>query len=142
MNVFMAGMTHNQDQISAFVSWTNFDDILFTIGMSFSVFARTTVSNYVGQERFVQAKNSQKFYTFLICVMGLIGYLYIKFFKHSIIATYTELPAVYFWLEKCFDIYSIGSFAEITTTILSTTMRIANRTTETIYIAGFCYVIQ
>jgi len=68
----LAGLTHNQNQITAFVSWVNIAGFLFTIGLGFSNVTRTRVSNYLGAKCYEQAKNSARFFTFASAVIGLI----------------------------------------------------------------------
>ena len=141
-NILLVGITHDQNQISAFVSWCNFTDIIYRIGCGFGIVTRTRVSNYVGEKNPTKAKNSQLFYFFLVGIISLIIYVLIVVFKSSIADIYTGLPEVHEWLNRILAIYTIGAISEVITNTLNTTMRIANRTNQTIYVTFFCFVVQ
>ena len=120
----------------------NFADIIYKIGVGFGIVTRTNVSNYVGEQNPTKAKNSQLFYFFLVGIISLIIYVLIVVFKSSIADIYTGLPEVHIWLESILVIYTIGAISEAVTNTLNVTMRIANRTNQTIYVTFLCCALQ
>lgn len=72
INTYLCGISHDQNQISAFVCWVNLASILYCFGLGFGNVARTNLSNYVGAKKYAQVKNAQIFYTFLVTIIGLI----------------------------------------------------------------------
>lgn len=142
INTYMAGITHDQDQISAFVSWVNFTNIVFAIGLGLGNVSRINISNYVGEKRFVEAKNLTTFYVFACSVIGIIFFIVILLLKHSISSIYTNLPGVTYWLDTIFMYYSIGAFVEIMMGTLCTIMRISNRTGQVIILVIICFMLQ
>jgi len=142
INTWMAGITHDQDQISAFVSWVNVTNIVFAIGLGCGNVSRINISNYVGEKRFVEATNLTTFYVFAVGVIGIIFFAVILVLKHSISGIYTNLPEVTHWLDTIFMIYSIGAFVEIMMGTLCTIMRVANRTGQVIILVIICFIFQ
>ena len=141
-NILLAGITHDQNQIAAFVSWTNFTDIVFRIGMGFSNVTRTKVANYIGAKQPIKAKNLQLLYFFLVSIIGFIMFTVIMLLKSKICDIYTKSPEIHECLQNIMDIYTIGAISEIMTNTLNITLRITNRVNQTIYITTFCYIIE
>jgi Na+-driven multidrug efflux pump len=71
-NTYLASLTHDQYEITAFVSWVNIAGFLFTIGLGFSNVTRTRVSSYIGGGRPVQAMHAARFFTFMAACVGMI----------------------------------------------------------------------
>ena len=70
-NTYLAGLTHDQNEIAAFVSWVNIAGWLFTCGLGFSNVVRTRVSKYVGTNEPERCKHSARFYTLFSAVFGV-----------------------------------------------------------------------
>ena len=138
----MAALTQDQDQISAFVSWTNFTGMIFYIGLGLANVSRINISNYVGERKYTQAKHLQNFYIFLVSIIGTIVFVLVLTFRHSISTIYSGLPGVTNWLDRIFLIYSIGAFLEICMGTLCTMLRVANRTGHVIIIVVSTFVSQ
>jgi len=77
-NTYLAGLTHDQNQISAFVSWVNIAGFLFTVGLGFSNVTRTKVSNFMGCQDANKSKNAARFYTFLSGLIGIMFFILIE----------------------------------------------------------------
>lgn len=108
-NTYFSGITHDQDQISAFVSWVNITGILFTVGLGFGNVVRVNVSNYVGEGKHAQAKNASLFYTVMAAIFGGILMILISVFPYAIASVYTPLKSVTAWLVPILYVFSIGA---------------------------------
>jgi Na+-driven multidrug efflux pump len=58
VSVYLAGITHDQYQISAWVCFQNVSSTIYTVGLGFGNVARTNVGNYLGQGRIANARNN------------------------------------------------------------------------------------
>ena len=142
INTYLCGRSHDQDQITAFVSFVNLTALLFTCGLGFGNVTRSALANYIGAGKPVQAKNVQRFYSFIVLVIGIIAMALVMGLKAYIVLIYTAIPNVDQWLQKIFLVYSIGVVGEIMEGTLNTTLRVANRTGTLLIIALSTFVAQ
>jgi len=141
-NTYFSGITHDQNQISAFVSWVNITGILFTFGLGFGNVVRANVSNYIGEGKYTQAKNACLFYTVLSGIVGFIFMILILALPNSIASIYTPLESVQSWIVPILYVYSIGAFLEMVSGIQNTIMRVTNRTGQVIIIVASTFLLQ
>lgn len=113
LNTYFAALTHDQAQISAFVSWNNLSNIAFTLGVGFSNVIRTRISNHIGENKPENCKNSISF--FLLCAgsVGGIIMLLVGIFRHPLAAVYTSSDEIKSILENLYIPYSIGLLCDI-----------------------------
>ena len=142
LNTYMAAITHDQDQISAFVSFVNITGIVFTIGLGFGNVSRTALSNYVGKKKHIQAKNVQLFYLLLVSIVGTIMFVVLVSASGPITKLYSNLENIDFWLRNIILIYSIGALGEMISGTLNTTLRVANRTGSVVVIVLITFVVE
>lgn len=133
-NTYLAGLTHDQAQISAFVSWVNFSGILFTFGLGFGNITRTRVSNYMGSNEPVRCLNAARFYTFAAFCVGVICLLMIVTHRYFIANIYSPLMIIQDILADTMIYYSFGSVFELVLGSQNTLMRLAGRALTIVYV--------
>ena len=104
--------------------------------------ARSTLSNYVGQKNFEQAKNAQLFYTFLCILTGILLITILFTQLDHVSAAYSNIPEVQTWIYYMILIYSIGIVPDMLTGLHSTTLRILNKTDYVVVIVNLTFVLQ
>ena len=142
LNIYMAALTHDENQISAFVSFINITGFPSIIGLGFGNISRRVLSNYVGEKKYIQAKNVQLFYLFLTTIVGIIFMILFISSSGTISKIYSDTEKIDFWLRNMIRIFSIGAVAEFMTGILKTTLRVANRTGTVAVIVSMTYVFE
>jgi Na+-driven multidrug efflux pump len=126
-NTYQAGMTHDQDQIAAFVAWVNFGGIMFMSGLGFANVTRQRVSNYVGANRKTQARNAAVFFQSICIAIGLVCVTLVLSFRNYIPRIYTPLPVIQNLLSNILIGYGIVCFLDCGNGGMMTLMRITGR---------------
>jgi len=139
-NTYLAGLTHDQNQISAFVSWVNIAGFLFTVGLGFSNVTRTTVSNHMGSKDGNKSKNAARFYTFLSGLIGIVFFILIEIFRYPIASIYSPLPEIQEVIATLLIAYAFGAVCELVLGCQNTLMRLTNRAMTMTYIMLVLFV--
>jgi len=126
-NTYLASLTHDQNEITAFVSWVNIAGFLFTIGLGFSNVTRQRVSSYIGKESPVQALNAARFFTFMAAVVGLLFLICIESCRYGIASIYTPLSDIQEIIAKLLIPYGFGAVFELIVGCQNTLMRLTGR---------------
>ena len=142
INTYLCGISHDQDQITAFVSFINVTAFVFTCGLGFGNVTRSALANYIGAGKPVQARNVQKFYACIVLVIGFTFMILIMGLKSYIVLIYTRIPDVEQWLQSIFLVFSLGIVGQMMEGTLNTTLRVANRTGTLLIIALCTFVLQ
>jgi len=129
INTYLCGITRDQNQISAFVSWVNLSTMLYCFGLGFGNVARTNLSNYIGEKKYTQVKNAQIFYTFLVSIIGLILTVVLASQVSGISGLYSSDPGVDNWITAIMKVYCFGIAFDLLSGLQNTTLRVANRAT-------------
>ena len=140
-NTYLAGLTHNQDQIAAFVAWVNIGGFLFTVGLGFSNVTRTRVANYMGSKDAVKSENSAKFYIFLSAMVGLMFFVLIECFRYQIASIYSPLPVIKDIIATLLIGYAFGAVCELILGCQNTLMRLTNRAMTMTWIMLSLYIV-
>lgn len=138
-NTYLAGLTHDQDQISAFVSWVNYSNFIFTIGIGVSNVVRTRISNYIGEEKPDCCRNSAKFFVFVSFCVGLVFMVITETFRYSIAGIYTPLPSIRQLIADSLIPYGIALICDILIGCQNTLMRLIGRPMLLTYCMLFFY---
>jgi Na+-driven multidrug efflux pump len=142
-NTYLAGITHDQDQISAFVSWVNITGILYAfgkffylkkIGLGFANVSRTTVSTYVGGKKSVQAKNSSYFFITWCAVLGVLALILLPLNAENIASVYSPLESIKAWIRPILYVFSIGAMFEMVNGTQNTILRVVGKTSKVVLI--------
>lgn len=139
-NTYLAGLTHNQNQISAFVSWVNIGGFLFTIGLGFSNVTRTRVSNYMGSNDAIKCKNAAQFFTFSSACVGMIFLILVETCRHAIASIYSPLYVIQDIIKDLLIPYGFGAVFEVILGSQNTLMRLTNRAMIMTYIMLVLFV--
>lgn len=139
-NNYLTGMMEHQMQISAWVSWLNITGILYSIGQGFSNATRTNVGNYIGEGKFIQAKNYSNFSIFITSVFGLFISLLLLKNIPFVASLYSPLEEIQSWLRSILYIYIVGAACEIIIGNFNTLMRLTGKAhlDVIIMVLGYC----
>ena len=88
-SIYFVGITQDQNQIAAWVSFQNLLGTFFCIGNGFGNAARTNVGNYLGQGRIVNARNNTYFNISLMATLAFFIVVFIEVNAESVVAIYT-----------------------------------------------------
>lgn len=88
-SVYFAGITHDQYQIAAWVSFQNVTATVYTIGLGFGNVARTNVGNYLGQGRINNTRNNTWFNIYMMPALAVFISVFIEINAASDVAIYS-----------------------------------------------------
>jgi Na+-driven multidrug efflux pump len=131
-------MTHDQDQIAAFVAWVNFSYIMFMSGLGFANVTRQRVSNYVGANRKIQARNAAVFFQCICIAIGFVCVTLVLCLRNYIPSIYTPLPEIQDLLSNILIGYGIMCFLDCGVGSMMTLMRITGRA-NLMTLLTFCF---
>ena len=141
MNTWIASLTHDQDQISAFVAFLNISGFLFAVGLGFAIAARTRVSNLMGSQDAVKTKNAAHFYKFLSFCVGFIFFILMLSFRHQISEIYSPLPQIKDIIATLLIYHAFGAICEVVLGTQNNLMRLTDRAMTMAYIMLALYVV-
>jgi Na+-driven multidrug efflux pump len=141
-NTYLASLTHDQYEITAFVSWVNIAGFLFTIGLGFSNVTRQRVSGYIGKKSPVQAMNAARFFTFMAACVGMIFLILIECLRYPIASIYTPFPEIQDIIAKLLVPYGFGAVFELIVGCQNTLMRLTGRAMVMTYLMLGYFVIS
>jgi Na+-driven multidrug efflux pump len=125
--VVLAGRTHNQYAIAAWLCWGNFNNFTYTIGIGFGNVVRTTCGNLLGQGKIWSAKNNAIYSIFMSFLLGLSITLFSWIFIDTIVDIYAPAPAVAAELKPLIQIFCLAITPDIMNGTLTTTMRLSGK---------------
>lgn len=131
-NTYLAAITQDQDQISAFVSWVNITGMIYAFGLGFGNVARTSVSNYVGGGKHVQAKHSSHFFIAMSAFLGVVLMIVLPLNAGSIASVYSPLEPIKAWIRPVLYIYAVGALFEMINGTQNTILRVGGKTSQVV----------
>ena len=141
INTWMASLTYNQIQISAFVSLVNVSCMHYVTGLGISNALRTNVANLIGQNKQIQAKNLSWFYQFCIFIFAFVEMIVLFTCRGYLAAVYTPQKDVSIVLQENIAIYSICCIPELLLGSLTTIQRLAGNMCKIIVCQTFSFLL-
>lgn len=141
LNTYWIGMTHDDIQIAAFVSWSNLAAIIFTIGIAFGIVSRTNAGHLVGGGKSLEAKNQIGFGLFVTTLIGCVFCLGFAVFNQKLALIYTSLDEVCSMLQEAIFIYAFCIILEFSNGSLCCVLRMADKINELFYSKFLCQVV-
>jgi Na+-driven multidrug efflux pump len=88
-SIYFVGITQDQNQIAAWVSFQSLLATFFSIGLGFGNVARTNVGNYLGQGRITNARNNTYFNIFMMATLALLIVVLMEVNAALVVSVYT-----------------------------------------------------
>ena len=134
IHVVLAGRTHNQYAIAAWLCWGNFNSFTYSIGIGFGNVVRTSCGNLLGQGKIWSAKNNAIYSIFMSFLLGLSITLVVAIFIDTIVDIYAPGPGVAAELKPLFQIFCLAITPDLMNGTLTTTMRLSGKVVVVMHI--------
>jgi Na+-driven multidrug efflux pump len=125
--IVLAGRTHNDDKISAWVGYQNFNGLLYQMGLGFGNVCRTNCGNYLGQGKIWSAKNNAWFNIFMSFVMAVVCVLAVLIWVDGIVGIYAPYETIREELKPVILIYCFALCADMMNGTLNTVLRLSGK---------------
>ena len=138
-NTYLTGTLHKINSMVAWVSWLNITGFLYSQGLGASNVTRTRVGNYIGEGKFIQAKNYSNFSILISSIFGLIISILLLAFNNTITHIYSDEYDERQQLSSILYIYVIGAYCSVVIGIFNTLMRLTEKAYQdvVVMVSGF-----